>query len=175
MTKSSLELSKGDWIVHSRHGLGQVTGTDTKALAGVSQDFYVVRTESITYWLPKGELDSERIRPVANNEAFSEALEILSQAPKRLDENFRRRLADIHDRVQACSLKTKAALIRDMYARDVEKDVHVNERKILDTLQDQFINEWVAACGIDPETAMDQLRKALNLSSANLKRKKSHF
>ncbi len=175
MPKKEQVLSTGDWIVHSRHGLGQITGTDTKELLGARQEFFVVKTENVTYWLPQCESTSERIRPVANSEAFRKALEVIAQEPKSLEENFRRRLADIHDRVQDSSLLTKAALIRDMHARDVEKDVHVNERKILDTLEDQFINEWVAACGIDPEEAQGELRNALKQSSVHLKIKKNRF
>lgn len=175
MTNSQYELTKGDWIVHNRHGLGQITGMDNKELLGKRQDFYVVRTESSTYWLPCSESISGHIRPIASNDAFIEALKIISESPKQLDENFRRRLMDIHERIQESSLVTRAALIRDMYARDVEKDVHVNERKIFDTLENQFINEWVATSGIDPDEAQAELHKALRQSSANLKKKKNNF
>lgn len=173
MTKITLELSEGDWIVHNRHGLGQITGMDTKELLGDRKVFYVVKTDSITYWLPIGESGSERIRPVASSNAFDEAIEVLSQAPKPLEENFRRRLAYIQEKLQDSNLLTKAALIRDMYARDVQKDVHINEKKILDTLEKQFVNEWVAACGLSVEEAETLLRKSLQRSIAHLDEKQA--
>ena len=169
MTKITLELSEGDWIVHNRHGLGQITGMDTKELLGDRKVFYVVKTDSITYWLPIGETGSERIRPVANSEAFEEATKVLTQTPKALNENFRRRLAYIQEKSQDSDLMTKAALIRDMYARDVQKDVHINEKKILDTLKRQFINEWMAACEISAEEAESLLDQALQKSISKLK------
>ncbi len=175
MANNQLQLTKGDWIVHNRHGLGQITGMETKELLGKRQDFYVVRTESVTYWLPCSESGTESIRPVANSEAFKEAIGVIAQAPKPLEENFHRRLINIHERIQESSLLTKAALIRDMYARNVEKDVHINERKIFDMLEDQFISEWVAACNIDREMAQTELRKALMKSSVDLKVKKNRF
>ena len=58
-----------------------------------------------------------------------------------------------------------------MYARNARKDIHINEKKIMDTLQQQFINEWVSACDIEMEKAKDELRKALKLSSKLLKTK----
>jgi len=171
MTKITLELSEGDWIVHNRHGLGQITGMDTKELLGDRKVFYVVKTDSITYWLPIGETGSERIRPVANSKAFEEAAKVLTQTPKALNENFRRRLAYIQEKSQDSDLMTKAALIRDMYARDVQKDVHINEKKILDTLKRQFINEWTAACEISSDEAEILLDQALQKSISKLKTK----
>jgi CarD family transcriptional regulator len=169
MTKITLELSEGDWIVHNRHGLGQITGMDTKELLGDRKVFYVVKTDSITYWLPIGETGSERIRPVSTSTAFEEATKVLSQTPKNLNENFRRRLAYIQEKSQDSDLLTKAALIRDMHARDVQKDVHINEKKILETLKRQFINEWVAACEIAREDAENQMEQALQKCISKLK------
>jgi CarD family transcriptional regulator len=169
MTKITLELSEGDWIVHNRHGLGQITGMDTKELLGDRKVFYVVKTDSITYWLPIGESASDRIRPVASSEAFAKAAEVISQEPEALNENFRRRLAYIQEKSQDSDLMTKAALIRDMYARDVQKDVHINEKKILDTLKRQFLNEWIAACKISYDEAESLLDQALQKSIEKLK------
>lgn len=171
MTKVKLKLSEGDFIVHSRHGLGQITGMDTKELLGDRKVFYVVKTNNITYWLPVGESGSDRIRPIASPKTFKKALEVAAEEPQPLEENFRRRLAYIKEKIQDCSLLTKVALIRDMYARNARKDIHINEKKIMDTLQQQFINEWVSACDIEMEKAKDELRKALKLSSKLLKTK----
>jgi CarD family transcriptional regulator len=169
MTKITLELSEGDWIVHNRHGLGQITGMDTKELLGDRKVFYVVKTESITYWLPISETGSDRIRPVANSDTFEDATKVLTQTPKALNENFRRRLAYIQEKSQDSDLMIKAALIRDMHARDFQKDVHINEKKILDTLKRQFINEWVAACQISHDEAEGMMDEALQKSISKLK------
>jgi len=175
MTKTTLELSEGDWIVHCRYGLGQIMGMDSKNLLGDRKAFYVVKTDAMTYWLPVSESGTKRIRPVASKETFEAALAVAAAEPRALEENFRRRLAYIQEQIQAASLLTKAALLRDMHARDVQKDIHINERKILETLKQQFVNERVAACGVDAEQAWTELRQALKKSSQNLKPKKKMF
>jgi len=175
MTTVDLELSKGDWIVHTTHGLGQIVGLESKELLGDKKVFYEVRTNTITYWLAVTESRSSRIRPVASTRAFNKALAMIASEPQPQDENFRKRLNEIRDRIQDGSLLSKAVLIRDLNARNVQKDIHVNEKKILDTLQQQFINEWVLACHVNPEFAANEMRKALRKSSANLKPKKSVF
>jgi RNA polymerase-interacting CarD/CdnL/TRCF family regulator len=175
MPKITLELAEGDWIVHSRHGLGQITGMDKKELFGDRKVFYIVKTELITYWLSLSEVDSGRIRTVESAEVFEKSLEILASEPKALDNNFRRRLMHIQTLVEDATLLSKAALIRDLYARDVQKDMHVNEKKILENLERQFVNEWVQSCHITPEDARAQLSGALGRSSANLVHKKPAF
>ena len=175
MSKITLELAEGDWIVHSRHGLGQVIGMDKKELFGDRKVFYIVKTELITYWLSLSEVDSGRVRPVESAEVFKKALEIIGGEPKMLDNNFRRRLMHIRTLVEDATLLSKAALIRDLHARDIQKDMHVNEKKILENLQRQFVNEWVKSCRISLEDARGQMQAMLNRSSANLVPKKPAF
>jgi RNA polymerase-interacting CarD/CdnL/TRCF family regulator len=62
-----------------------------------------------------------------------------------------------------------------MHARNVKKDIHANERGILDMQKDQFIEEFVISCKISENTARDQIRAALAKSSENIKPKKPAF
>ena len=175
MTQVHLELKEGDWIVHASHGLGQITGMDAKEFQGDKRAYYVVKTSQITYWLPVAESASARIRPLSSPDDFSKALDQISSDPQPLSEAFRKRLDYIRQQVDSCSLIQKAALIRDLYARNVQRDIHINEKKILEKLQTQFVDEWVIACRIEPETAWNRMRTALKKSSANLKAKKPIF
>ena len=168
-------LEKGSWVVHAHHGLGQVTGVDIKEISGVKNKFYVVKTDQITYWLPVDDQDNQRIRPIASVKSFQSALELISSEPSKLDDNFRRRLIYIKDQISEGSLQGKAQLIRDIHARDLQKDIHINEKKILENLISQFLREWVEATGIEAKSARQQMHEALSKSCANLKPKKSVF
>lgn len=175
MAKTQSELAQGDWLVHCLYGLGQIVAVDSKEMFGDTKQYYVVKTEQITYWLPVDEIDPERIRPVASKKAFKEALEVLAQEPQKLDDNFRRRLIHIKNLINDGSLQSKAVLIRDITARDLQKDLHINEKKILENLQRQFMNELKEAEGIDEREAQKRIKEALKESCANLKPKKPIF
>jgi RNA polymerase-interacting CarD/CdnL/TRCF family regulator len=175
MTQVDLELKEGDWIVHASHGLGRITGMDAKEFQGDKRAYYVVKTSQITYWLPVADSASARIRPISSPDDFSEALDQISDDPQPLSEAFRKRLEYIRQQVDSCSLMRKAALIRDLHARNVQRDIHINEKKILEKLESQFVDEWVIACRIEPETAWNKMRTALKKSCANLKNKKPLF
>ncbi len=175
MTQIHLELKEGDWIVHASHGLGQITGMDAKEFQGDVRAYYVVKTSQITYWLPVAESASARIRPLSSETDFQEALNQIGSEPQPLSEAFRKRLEYIKQQVDSCSLMKKAALIRDLHARNVQRDIHINEKKILEKLQGQFVEEWIIACCIEREAAWSQMYLALKKSSANLKAKKPVF
>ncbi len=175
MANDRTELAEGNWVVHAMHGLGQITGRDTKEVLGEKKQFYVIKTDLITYWLPVENKDTQRIRPIASGESFQEAIKLISSEPVKLDDNFRRRLIHIKDQISKCSLEAKAQLIRDIHARDLQKDIHINEKKILENLISQFLEEWQESTGIDTKAARQQLNDALKKSCVNLKPKKTGF
>jgi RNA polymerase-interacting CarD/CdnL/TRCF family regulator len=175
MTRVTLKLAKGDWVVHNNHGLGEIIGIEMKERQGNQNLFYMIKTQELTYWLPAIESSSERVRPIADAKTFAQALKLAAGEPEPMDNNYRQRLAAIHARVQDCSLLVKAALIRDIHARNVQKDIHINEKSLLELLTQQFIHEWVVACKINENEARAELREALKESSVHLKPKKSPF
>ncbi len=175
MEELLLDLDRGDWIVHSRYGLGQVVAVEEKSLAGKDQLYFNVKTETFNYWLSKDNLNSGRVRHLGESVEFYEALNLISSEPELLDENFHNRLQSIKDLISENSILSKAQLIRDMNGRNVRKDIHSNERNILETQKDQFINEFALACQVSENDARDQVRSALEKSSVNLKHKKPLF
>jgi RNA polymerase-interacting CarD/CdnL/TRCF family regulator len=175
MHENIIGLTQGDWIIHSRYGLGQVIGVEEKTLEDCKLPYYNVKTDTFSYWLSSSNLESGRIRRIARSEEFNKALNLISAEPVLLDENFRTRMQSINDLIAENSILSKAQLIRDMHARNVRKDIHANERGILDMQKDQFIEEFMISCQIPEKTARDQIRAALEKSSENIKPKKPAF
>jgi len=168
MKKILLELKEGDFIVHATHGVGKIKGIDRKKLAGEKHVFYVVKTEKLTYWLPMIDSKSKRIRSVCAPATFAKALSVIRQVPNPLSNNFRTRIKYIKDEMAKCSVLANARLIRDMHARNAEKNLHVNEHRTLEKLKNQFVSEWVIAAGIEKKTAAANLEKALSISITKL-------
>lgn len=164
MRKVLLELREGDYIVHATHGVGKIKGIDRKKLAGEKQVFYVIKTDKLTYWLPMIESKSKRIRSVCAPATFTKALSVIRQIPIPLSNNFRTRIKYIKDEMAKCSVLANARLVRDMHARNAEKNLHVNEHRTLEKLKDQFANEWAIAAGIEKKIAVAKLEKALSKS-----------
>jgi len=170
-----MKLNQGDWIVHSRYGLGQVVGVEEKSLDEGIQPYFNVKTDSFSYWISKSNLSSGRIRRIAQAEEFYQAMTLISAEPTLLDENFRSRLQGINDLIAENSILSKAQLIRDMHARNFRKDIHANERGMLEELKDQFVEEFVVSCQVPEKIVREQIKDALDKSCANIKPKKPAF
>ncbi len=168
MKKVVLELKEGDFIVHANHGVGKIQGIIRKKLAGEKHVFYKVKTEKLEYWLPMIDSKSKRIRSVSAPATFTKALSVIRQKPVLLSNNFRTRIKYIKDEMAKCSVLANARLIRDMHARNAEKNLHVNEHRTLEKLKNQFTNEWGIASGNDRKTAITNLEKALSISVSKM-------
>ena len=163
-----LELKEGDYIVHATHGVGRISGIERKQIQQDKHVFYVVKTEKLTYWLPVVTSTSNRIRPVCSPATFNKALSEIRREPELLSNNFRTRIKYIKDEMIKCSVQANARLIRDLHARNAEKNLHVNEHRTLDKLKEQFINEWTISAEIDKEEASRKLEEALSKSISKL-------
>jgi len=62
-----------------------------------------------------------------------------------------------------------------MNARAYQKYVHVNEKRMMDNLKEQFIEEWSIVCALEEKDARKELNDALEMSCADLQPKKPIF
>jgi CarD family transcriptional regulator len=155
------KLSKGDWIVHSNYGLGQVQGEDVKELEGQKNEYYVIQTEVATYWLPKSRIYSDTIREVAPEELFSKALKVFKDEPRQMDKDYRKRRARIVEVISSNAVVELAKLIRDLYWRRRHKNLNENEKRALDLLKERFSREWSISADMKEEEALTTLESAL--------------
>lgn len=155
------KLTKGDWIVHARYGLGQVQGEDIKVLAGEEKEYYKVKTRTAMYWLSKDRVDADIIRDVASSKRFKQALAEISQQPEKMAKDFRTRRARIAEVVATNSVVAFASLMRDLHYRRKQKNLNQNEKNALDLLKARFAREWSVSQGIEEEEALSRLEKTL--------------
>lgn len=168
MKKVMLELKEGDYIVHATHGVGKISGIERKKIQDDKHVFYVVKTSKLTYWLKVVKSQSNRIRSVCSPATFSKALGQIRRKPVLLSNNFRTRIKYIKDEMGKCSVQANARLIRDLHARNAEKNLHVNEHRTMDKLKDQFVGEWIVSTGMEQSEASAKLEDALSRSVAKM-------
>ena len=161
---------KGDWIVHAYHGVGQIKGLDRKAIDGVKKAYFRVKTETMTYWLPVENSDVDHIRPIASKNIFTRSLKIIRKEPHEMAQDFRVREKDISKAFSACSIKSLAALIRDLYGwRIVHGKKSMRDGDTLNKAKNLFINEYAIAVDVDFEDARKILETALKQSVSSIR------
>ena len=140
MTEES--FSKGDWIVHSNHGVGQVKGIEKKELDGVKHSYFRVRTSNCVYWLLEKNVEVPHIRPLVSRYKINKALSILRKKPKPLPKDYKIREMAIKEMISDSSIYSKARLIRDLYGRKYTAKLNQTDIDVLEKIKKQFLNEW---------------------------------
>lgn len=155
--------SKGDWIVHSRYGIGQIKGIDTKGISGEETRYYRVKTTNSTFWMPVDQIDSDILRPVSTPEEIQKAILALQNPPEEMSTNYKTR----QSRIQRVQLRNTpraiARLIRDLRARQREKGaLNKTERSAFRTLKQRLVEEWAIVTGVQAEKIASKLDNLLN-------------
>ncbi|RJQ43323.1 MAG: hypothetical protein C4545_03310 [Anaerolineaceae bacterium] len=159
---------KNDWIVHSYHGVSHIEGIDRKHLDGREQVFFKVKTTDLTYWLPVNATNAQHIRDIASVSTLEKALTVIRKKPRILGSDYRARKVAIQEGFMNGSLASKAELIRDLNGRVAQHRDNIYEEKMLDTLKQQFIDEWAIANDCSQREAQKLLNEALTVSESKL-------
>lgn len=163
-SKSKNGLTKGDWLYHPYHGVGQIVGVEKKELAGQEEKYYRVETGDSTFWIPVGHADESRVRPVVTQSGFRKALKLLRQAPKEMASNYRTRKSRIENVKSEGSLRGIVRMVRDLAGKRRDSSLNTTEQQAYRHFKQSLIDEWMVVEGLTPDEAKSELRKVLRES-----------
>lgn len=169
MKTSDIELKKGDYVVHSAHGVGKVMGVENKELNGKKKKLYRIKTNNFVYWIPVKKTAGKKIRKVSSPHTFQNMLSLIRKRPKIIARQYRSRKKQVSSALKTPSLRSRARMIRDLYGRQIRKDLNFNDQLALEKLKKNFIEEWSVSAGIDKATAKKKLDMALRKSASCIK------
>ena len=157
------EYSKGDWIVHSHYGIGQIKGIDKKGISGEETRYYRIQTTDSTFWMPVDQMDSEILRPLSSPAEIQKAVAALQKPAKEMSSNYKTRQSRIRDVQDRNTPRAIARLIRDLRARQREKGaLNKTERSAFRTLKQRLVEEWAIVTDAKSEKIASKLDNLLN-------------
>jgi CarD family transcriptional regulator len=151
------EFSQGDWIVHSRYGVGQIKGVEKKEYSGEQISYYKVKTTNSTFWVPVEDADNPRIRPIASKSRMQRALTALRKKPHSMDDDHNKRKKRIKEVLLDSSLTEIAELLRDLAWRQAVKKLNPSEEDAMSRLCERFVKEWSVSLEISAREARQKL------------------
>lgn len=152
---------KGDWIVHSTYGVGQIQRIETKTIHGEQADVFRVKTRDSIYWLPVANADNSRIRPIADKDMLEKALELLTSKPAEMGSDYRVRNTRIKEIFSNGSLLEKVELLRDLLGIRSEKFWSNTENDAVHTIFEQLVNEYMIGFDIPVEVAREKINAVI--------------
>ncbi len=156
--------SEGEWIVHSRYGIGKIEGVDVKEISGEKTNYFRITTTDSIYWMPVDQMDSDVLRPLASLEEIDQAIIVLQKPPEEMSPNFQIRQNRIQKTQMDNTPDGMAELIRDLRAYRREKGVlNSTERSAFRTLKRRLIQEWAIVAGVKTEKIESKLNTMIDL------------
>jgi RNA polymerase-interacting CarD/CdnL/TRCF family regulator len=150
MTDNGQIYHTGDWIVHRAYGVGQVVGLDKKCLNEKVQQFYKVRTNESTFWLPVNKAVSERVAPLPSKRMVLQAINVLQKKPQEMSSDFKTRKKRVEQVISGGSLIAISRLVRDLTARQKEIRLSFTEAQALRRLKGLLFKVWSVRLRLEP-------------------------
>jgi len=166
------EFRKGDWVVHTRLGVGRIASTERKPIQGKKVECFCIQGEGSELWMPVSAVGNGRIRPVASPEQLKRLQRVLVRVPQPMAANHKARSNRIQEVLGGEGLNKKAALLRDLTGRRRKKSLSETEYKALNTLFNNLACEWAVSFGISAARAQEQLNQILDRSLEKLEQMK---
>jgi RNA polymerase-interacting CarD/CdnL/TRCF family regulator len=158
MTMETQKYSRGGWIVHLHHGVGQIQGTQVMCVGGQKNQYCRIRTRNSTIWMPLEKLNADWLRPLASPAEFQQALVVLGSAARPMDTDINRRKRRINNVKLNNSPVVIAEILRDLWAHNKEKK-HVSQTdgEALRHFKNLFLAEWSVCMSLEMSIAKQQL------------------
>jgi RNA polymerase-interacting CarD/CdnL/TRCF family regulator len=156
--------SEGEWIVHSRYGIGKIEGIDVKEISGKKTSYFRITTTNSTFWMPVDQMDSDVLRPLSTPEEIEQAIVALQKPPEEMSSNFQIRQNQIQDAQIRNTPRAIALLVRDLRARRRDKGgLNSSERTAFRTLKQRLVEEWAIVMGAKTEKVESKLNNLIDL------------
>jgi len=163
MSKSGLDFSVGDHVVYPAHGVGEIKGIETQAVAGMSLEVYVITFdhEKMTLRVPTKKAVGSGLRPLAANDVVTQALTTLKGRARVKRTMWSRRAQEYEAKINSGDLISIAEVVRDLHRAENQPEQSYSERQLYESALDRMAREVAAIERIDRDAAISMLTKSL--------------
>jgi CarD family transcriptional regulator len=154
----------GDTVVHWTHGLGTVIAIDQMNLAGITQQYYVVKVDLLKLWVPVEDANAGSIRLPTERVQYKVLFDILGMPGKRLPDNHYQRKLELRDRMQKRTLEGLCHVIRDLTDRSRDHTLNQYDASVLFRAEEHLLDEWALSLGVERTNALRELEELLGTS-----------
>jgi len=154
-------FAKGDWVVHTYYGIGQIIGIEKKQIDDEKLNYFKVKSENSVFFIPVENIDIERVRPISSEYKLKKAIKILKSPAESFEDDHTLRKRQITELMTDSSIETTAAVIRDLTNQRQGNGLNDHEDKALEKLTHQMATEWAITQDIDFQDAFNKLSAIL--------------
>ena len=171
MSKNGHDFSVGDHVVYPAHGVGQVQGIETQEVAGLKLEVYVITFdhEKMTLRVPTGKAKTAGLRPLAETNVVSQALNTLKGRARVKRTMWSRRAQEYEAKINSGDLISIAEVVRDLHRAENQPEQSYSERQLYESALDRVVREIAAVNKITDTEGLKLIEQSLAKSPRRAK------
>lgn len=151
----------GDKVIHYNFGFAEIIGIEEKAISGVVEKYYVIKTNDMQIWIPYSNSNSGKLRPPSTKNDFLKYFSILRSKYSPLPPERMIRKTQIQGRFSQGNTESTCTLIRDLSFYKNQSKLNEHDTTIFERAIHNLVDEWGFAFNIPIAQARTELNKLL--------------
>jgi CarD family transcriptional regulator len=138
----------GDKAVYPAHGVGEVTGVETREISGLEHDFYILRIleSGMKVMVPTDNANSVGLRSIIPKADVKKVFAVLKRKKITVaKQTWNRRHREYMEKLKTGSVYEIAEVLRELSLLRFKKDLSYSERKVLETARSLLVQELALA------------------------------
>ena len=152
----------GDMAVYPAHGVGVIESIESRLSGDAEQAFYVMKilNNNMVIMIPTANSKNVGLRNIISPDEVEQVYHILKEKDVVLGtQTWNRRYREYMEKIKTGSVFEVAAVLRDLYLLQEDKDLSYGERKMMDAAKNLLIKEISIANKIDELQVEKQIEK----------------
>ena len=142
----------GDMAVYPAHGVGVIESIEHRQVGGSKQSFYVMKIldNNMVIMIPTATSNNVGLRNIITSDEVEKVFYILKEKDVEIGtQTWNRRYREYMEKIKTGSVFEVAAVLRDLYLLQEDKDLSYGERKMMDTAKNLLVKELSIANNVD--------------------------
>jgi CarD family transcriptional regulator len=142
----------GDMAVYPAHGVGVIESIEHRQVGGSKQSFYVMKIldNNMVIMIPTATSNNVGLRNIISSDEVEKVFYILREKDVEIGtQTWNRRYREYMEKIKTGSVFEVAAVLRDLYLLQEDKDLSYGERKMMDTAKNLLVKEVSIANNVD--------------------------
>ena len=142
------EFQPGDKAVYPGHGVAEVTGKETRDLAGFETEGYLLQAlgKGMTLFVPMNNVGRVGLRRLVDEEQVSQVYDVLRRRDEKISTaTWNRRHREYMEKIKTGSLLQIASVLRDLCILRSGKELSYGEKNMLETARGLLVQELALA------------------------------
>ena len=142
----------GQMAVYPAHGVGVIESIEHKTIGDFEQSFYVLKIlkNNMVIMIPTATSNNVGLRCIISSKEVDDVFNILQEKDVVIGaQTWNRRYREYMEKIKTGSVFEVAAVLRDLYLLQEDKDLSYGERKMMDTAKGLLVKELSIANEIE--------------------------